>query len=272
MGNALTRASETAMAAAGDFNPFSIAGAGSVGNALYMKFNGQTGSFTFGQDNDELDHGSKLAMDIDNTRWAWTFWWDEKVLETIEARIWDDPEGHKNEPDELPESYEGDMNLAEIRTMQNDRSQTFSDGWTCAAIVGLREVGGEQREFTLRLNRGVALNSYLGLLALYGRKFKLFPDQTPIVEFDVNKYKAKAKGAGWRFAPTFKIDGWMTEEDLVAAGGGDATDYDAPDAEPAEGSAGDDSAEPDKASDAAAADTPVDQQKPARGRRRRGNF
>lgn len=260
-GNALTRASETAMAAAGDFNPFAIAGAGSVGNALYMKFSGQTGNFTFGQDNDELEHGSKLAMDIDNTRWSWTFWWDEKVLETQESRIWDDPTGHKNEPDDLPESYDGDMNLAEIRAEQADRSKNFSDGWTCAAIVGLREVGGEQREFTLRLNRGVALNAYLGLLALYGRKFKLYPGQTPIVEFDVNKYKAKAKGAGWRFAPTFKIGDWMTEEDLVAAGGGDAADYDKADAEPAAGSAGDDSAPSDKA-----------EKPPARGRRRRGRF
>jgi len=261
MSQALTRANETAMAAASDFNPFAIAGAGSVGGSLFMKFDGKTGNFTFGQDQEELKHGTAIATDIDGTRWAWTFWWDEEVLETQESRIWDDPEGHKNEPDDLPVSYAGDMSLAEIRAAQADRGQNFLDGWTCAAIVGLREVGGEQREFTLRLNRGVAMNSYLGLLALYGRKFKMHPGKTPIVEFAANKYKAKAKGVGWRFAPSFKIDDWMDEAELAEAGGENPADYD-------DGAPGNDGGKAD--------DAPVEQKKaeeaPKRGRRRRGNF
>lgn len=226
--NALQKQAGNSVAAAGDnYNPFAMAGAG-AGSTTFMKFTGATGSFTYGQDDEEMPHGTQMAGDIENAKWIWSFWWEGEVLETRETMIIEDPMGWQKEPDDLPEAYDGDMSLEEIRAEQADRSSNFMDGWSCQTSFGMREIGGEGEEFTLKLNQGVALNSFRSLLSSFGRQFRFKQGLTPIIEIDARSYKSKVKGVGKRFSPVLKIVDWKSEEELMAAQGEDPGMYDEP--------------------------------------------
>jgi hypothetical protein len=228
MSNSLaTRAMAGALAGAQSANPFAAAGRGAE-SSTFVKFVGQSGDFIYGQDDEELAHGTQLAADIENTRYSWAFWWDSQVLETIEIPVMEDPRAFEHEPDHLPESYDDDMSLEEIRAARKDKDSQFMDGWSVQGIVNLRRLDGEMEEFTLKLNAGVGMRSFQALLGAYGRLRALKAGKTPIIELGARKYKSKIKTVGTRYAPEFKIVAWKSEEELLdAAGAGDnPEDYD----------------------------------------------
>jgi hypothetical protein len=142
----------------------------------------------------------------------------------------DRPRGFDEEPNYLPEDYDGDMSLEDIREMAADRNNNFMDGWGCQAVLPLREIGGENEEYVLKLNAGVGISAFQRLLKSYGRVFQMKGDMVPIVELSANSYVSKIKTVGKRFSPVLKIVDWSSEEDLIAAAGEDPDMYDAPDA------------------------------------------
>ena len=225
--NALTQGNSGAVATQSHVNPFAAAGAG-AGSSTYVKFKGASGDFLCGQDETELDHGTKLAFDLANSQFVWAFWWEEEVLETIPVMVIENPVAWNREPNHLPEKYDGDMSLEEIRAKQADRSSNFMDGWGCQAVVGMREIGGENEEFTLKLNAGVGLTAFRALLGNFGKQYLRKEGLTPVVEISASSYQSKVKGVGKRYSPTFKIVDWMSDDDMM--GGGDA-DYDEPERE-----------------------------------------
>ena len=229
MSNALTAANSGEVAGG---NPWAMAGAG-AGTTAFMKFTGATGDFTYGQEDEELEHGTTLAADVENSKWVWSFWWDGEVLETRESFVSQNPLGFDSEPDDLPEAYDGDMSLEEIRAEQADRKSNFMDGWSCQAVLGLREIGGEGEEFTLKLNKGVALNAFRALLNTYGKQFRFKVGMVPIVELGAKSYKSKVAGVGKRYAPILKIVDWKSEEELMADSGDDPDLYEVDAAEDA---------------------------------------
>ncbi len=226
-GNALTRANAGEVATTGAYNPFAIAGAGASAS-VFVKFMGTTGNFTYGQDDDEIKHGTEFAADIMNSEWNWTFWWEGKVIDTVKARIWDDPRGFENEPNETPEAYTGDMTLKEIRAEQDNRDSKFNDGWGVQAVFNMRAIDGSGSEYTFKLNNGVALRSFLALLEAYGRRFQMNEGLLPIVSVSANKYKSKVPGVGSRWAPNLKIERWLSEADLMEASGENPDAYGGP--------------------------------------------
>lgn len=228
--NALTKASNTSVAGAANYNPFAQAGAG-AGASTYMKFTGSNGDYTYGQDDEEMPHGTQLAGDIENSKWQWSFWWDGEVLETIETMVAADPMGWENEPDHLPEKYDGDMTLEEIREERADRSNNFMDGWSVQAVWTLRQIGGEAEEFTFKLNGGVGVSAFRALLQSFGRQYKFKQGLVPIIELGARSYKSKQKNVGKRFTPVLKIVRWMSEEELMEAVGDDPELYDNPEDE-----------------------------------------
>ncbi|QGH74857.1 hypothetical protein MAL1_00111 [Bacteriophage DSS3_MAL1] len=270
MSNALTNAAAGGAMANADFaNPFAAAGAG-AGSKTFMKFKGASGDFLYGQDDEEMPHGTEFAADIENSKWNWTFWWEGEVLETIETRVAENPMGFENEPDFLPDDYDGDMSLEEIRAEQADRKSNFMDGWSCQAVLDMREIGGEGEEFTIKLNQGVALSAFRSLLKSFGRQFRFKQGLIPIVSIGARSYVSKNKQVGKRYNPVLKIEDWRSEEDLMAAVGEDPDMYDAPD----EGASAPEAEEPKQiaapADEAPAGDDEAPKPRAARGRGRRG--
>lgn len=277
MSNALTKAASGGAVANADFaNPFAAAGAG-AGQKTFMKFKGASGDFLYGQDENEMPHGTEFGADIENSKWNWTFWWEGEVLETIETRVAENPLGFEHEPDHLPDDYDGDMSLEEIRAEQADRKSNFMDGWSCQAVLDMRLVGGEVlddeeaglesgEEFTIKLNQGVALNSFRALLNSFGRQFRFKQGLVPIVEIGARSYVSKNKSVGKRYNPTLKIADWRSEEELMAAVGDDPDMYDDPGADDAA------PAIEDKSSGAADAEAPAERAPRGRGRRGKANY
>lgn len=226
--NALTTQTKNTAIANADFaNPFATAGAG-AGSTIYVKFKGASGDYLAGSDEEEIPHGTQLAADIMNSKWSWQFWWDNELLETVETDIIEDPKGweDKNMPNWLPAEYDDDMSLEEIIEKQKDRTNNFQDGWGVQAVVNMRQIGGEELEYTFRFNNGVSLNAYRALLASFGRLFQSKPGLVPIVELDANQYKSKQKGVGTRYAPKLKIVDWKSEAELLDSVGDNPEDYD----------------------------------------------
>jgi hypothetical protein len=235
--SSLAKYNPGATPAAASDNPWASAGAG-AGSTTFVKFKGSSGDFLAGQDETEIPYGSRFAADVENSKWNWTFWWEGEVLETIEVDVSEFPRAWENEPDFLPDDYKEDMTLEEIRKAQANTSTTFMDGWSCQAVLGMREIGGDGEEYTIKLNQGVALSAFRAMLQTYGRQFRFKHGLVPIIELDARSYKSKKKGVGTRYSPVLKIVNWMSEEDLLNAAGDGGAEYDdedraaAPPAEP----------------------------------------
>lgn len=232
MSNALVNASSRAVTNYDD--PFSAQGSEGTGGATtYVKFTGATGLFTAGQDDDVIEHGTRFAADIMNSQWVWSFWWDGKVMEQEAIPLMEDGLAYDHPPMELPDDPKGDidMSIEEIMQAQKDDPANFRDGWSVQASFNMRPLDGSDEEFTLKLNKGVAMNSFHTLRKSFGRQYKLKQGLIPIIEVSANSYEPKAKSAGKkRWAPVLKIVDWMSEEDLMGMQGDDPSDYDdAPD-------------------------------------------
>ena len=225
------RSNKSSVAIPDGADPFG-AGTDAYAATTYMKFKGASGQFLAGQDEDEIEHGTEFAANIFDAQWIWTFWWDGKVVETVDVLLREDPMAFENMPDFLPEDDDIDMTLEDIIQAQKDDPANFRDGWSVQASFGLRPVDGSDEEYTLRLGGSVSLRAFHALRRSYGRQYKLKAGLIPIVTLTADQYKSKIPGVGKRYAPVIKITDWASEEDLMGLVGDDPADYedDAPDA------------------------------------------
>lgn len=212
--------------AAGGVDPFAATGASATGQSTYVKFKGASGEYLAGQDEDVIDHGTQFAADVMNAKWIWSFWWDGKVLESVDTPLVEDPHAKDKMPDFLPDNDDIDMTLDEIKKMQKDDPANFREGWSVQASFGMRPIDGSDEDYTMRLGGTVSLNAFAALCKSFSRRYKLEAGKFPIIELESNKYKSKIKGVGTRHAPVMKIVRWESEEDLMAAAGENAGDYD----------------------------------------------
>lgn len=257
--NALVDQSAQSAVMAAGADPFGM-GAENSGQTTYVKFKGASGQYLAGQDEDEIEHGTEYAADIFNAQWLWTFWWDGKVIETVDALLREEPLLNKHMPDHLPEDEDGDidMTLEEIIHMQKTDPANFRDGWSVQASFNMLPLDGSGEEFTMRLGGMVSLNAFDALRKAYSRRYKIEAGKLPIISLDVNKYKSKVKGVGTRYAPVMKIGRWATEDEMIASTGENPADYD-DDVPPQE--------EPKAIeSDAKTEDAPAPRRRGARGR------
>lgn len=175
-------------------NPFVQAGeelGGSGGK--FLKFNANTGEFVFGQDQDELPHGSKLSALMDTASRGFICWVGEEVIDEVMVRVID---GHPPRESELEEHgpYDGD------------------DGWSEQVKIDFKDPDGEV--FVFKSSSKAAARAFGTLLKEYGRQYKNHPDEYPIVELGASSYMPKEKKHGKKYAPIFKIVGWVSTEEL----------------------------------------------------------
>ena len=222
---ALTNRSKNAVTVPAGADPFAAGTENLPGTSTYMKFKGASGQFLAGQDEDEIEHGTEFAADIFNSQWIWTFWWDGKVVETVDVLLREDPMAYENMPDFLPDDDDIDMTYEDIIQAQKDDPANFRDGWSVQASLGLRPVDGSDEEYTLRLGGAVSLRAFHALRRSYGRQYKLKAGLGPNVTLSADQYKSDIPGVGKRYAPVIKITDWASEEDLMGMVGDDPSDY-----------------------------------------------
>lgn len=250
---ALTNRSNNSVSIPEGADPFG-AGTDAYAATTYIKFKGASGQFVAGADEDDIDHGTEFAANIFDAQWIWTFWWDGKALETVNALLREEPMAFDNMPDFLPDDPDIDMTLEDIIQAAKDDPANFRDGWSVQASFGMRPLDGTDEDFTMRLGGSVSMRAFHALRRSYGRQYKLKSGLTPIITLTADQYKSKIAGVGKRYAPVMKITDWASEEDLAGIMGENPEDYEdetpEPESEPAAVAQIKDQSEPEIVDDA----------------------
>jgi hypothetical protein len=206
-------------------NPWAEAAA-SVEGGAYLKFNGNTGEFTYGADDVALEYGSQVVADLFNVSFGWICWKDGDPVEEVLVKILDGkPPLEHNLTDHSP--YDSD-----------------DDGWreaTALPMVLLCNGESDDSEAGLKLNfKGSSGSSVRGVRKLSGAFGKLFREhqgEFPVIELNAEQFAAKEKKYGKKYAPIFTIKGWISEDELAGivgdTTGGDYEEEDAPAVAPA---------------------------------------
>lgn len=212
MANALqTRPQGSAVAATSAYDPFTRAGEmDSSGQGQYLKFNGKTGEYTYGQNAEELPEGTLLATDMNQAKWGWICWVDGEVKDERMKRVVDgDPEAEETLPDYGP------------YTKHPDGSE---DGWSKQRLLVFKDpVSGE--EYIYKTSSGSGVRAFGSLMKDYGRNYKQYPGMIPLVALGVGSFIPKNNPkVGKVYTPEFKITDWRSEEELLAQVGGAGDD------------------------------------------------
>jgi hypothetical protein len=210
--NALVKASpnRTALARTAALDPFADAAEELGGSsAIYLKFNGNSGEYTFGAEAEELPHGTRLAVNMEGFRRGWICWKDEQVVEEIMVRLID---GRPPAKSELTDH--GPYVVTEER----------KDGWSEQAAVNFRDLT-TNREYTFKVTSKSALRSLGNLVQDFSKLYKTKPGLAPIVEIGSVTWMPKVKKHGRKHSPVLKIADWIAIDELNATSGDDAGDY-----------------------------------------------
>jgi hypothetical protein len=181
--------------------------ASDVGDGLYGKFNGNTGDFTYGQDDELLEHGDQVQIDYTSCFQGFLCWIGGKVEDRVVVKVLEGrPPLEKDLPDHGP--YDQD------------------DGW--GPSCGFKIVTETGDEVTMNLNSRSGDIAFRRLLGQIGKGAAKNPGKLPVVELGAAAFENK-KSRGRKFAPTFEIVGWETPEEFAGTGhGDDPDDYDEP--------------------------------------------
>jgi hypothetical protein len=184
-------------------NPWAEAARG-VETGTYLKFNGNDGRWSFGQDDDDLPEGSRVVMDMDTLSFGWICWVDgaveeEKLVMVVDGK----PPREEDLTDYGP--YEED------------------DGWREASSISmiLESYGDDDQDEAVgtpllwKTSTGGQVRQIRKLSGAYGRVFAQHPGEFPIVELGEESYEPRNKRYGKKkFSPIMKIVGWMSAAEL----------------------------------------------------------
>lgn len=196
-------------------NPWAEAAA-SVEGGAYLKFNGNTGEFTYGADDVALEYGSQVVADLFNVSFGWICWKDGDPVEETLVKILDGkPPLEHNLTDHGPYDSE-------------------DDGWreaTALPMVLLCNGESDDSEAGLKLNfkgsSGSAVRGVRKLSGAFGKLFREHQNEFPVIELSAEQFAAKEKKYGKKYAPIFTIKGWISEDELAGLVGDTTSgDYD----------------------------------------------
>lgn len=184
-------------------NPFLDAAdeMGASSGAMFLKFDGNTGIYSYGKDQEELPKGTRVAVNSNEFRRGWICWNDGEVVEEIMVRIVD---GHP--------PAKGD--LADHGPYEDPKK----DGWRAQSSVQFRDIDSGD-EFLFKTSSKGGGISVANLVRDYGKGYAQHPGELAIVELGNVGFDAKdekGKKLGRKYAPVFKIVGWQNEAELIA--------------------------------------------------------
>lgn len=176
----------------------------------FMKFDGNDGTFSYGADDEPLDLGTKLAVNMRSYKKGWVIWLDGEVVYEVMNSLEDGPPPTKGQlPDHGP--YGDDDGPSEQYTIDY---KLLEEPFT---------------EMVFQANNTSKRRALAALLKDFANTYKSHPGQAPVIELDENEFEAKTKGGKGRkvtkHAPKFKIVEWIDLADLDAMTQGSPDDY-----------------------------------------------
>ena len=205
-GKALAKPATNALSAyKGGVDPFTAFGNEAPKFGAFMKFSGNTGDFSYGAENEPLELGTQLVVNMMEMARGWVCWINGKPFETITNMIMENKPAVQEE--ELPDYHEKYVSAED-------------DGWVeqTAVPMALLDDGSELDFKTSSASGQRALQK---LAKDFGSKCQLNLDDNgelkmPVVEIGNTSFEVKKKGVGIKWAPTFKIVDWISVEEMTS--------------------------------------------------------
>jgi hypothetical protein len=213
MGNELTTKNNNYVASTEDYFAM-VAGETSQfrdgGGMNFMKFDGNTGEFSYGANNEELALGTLLALNIPSYRRGFICWKDGKPVDEIMVSVTEGAPPRKTElPDHGPYEEEG-------------------DGWSEQYTIEMRMMEDPHLLLQFQANNASKRRAFEKLMKDFARQFREHPECAPVIEIDEVEFETKGKSGKRNFkkhAPVFKIIEWAPIENLDALVEGSPDDY-----------------------------------------------
>lgn len=208
MGNEVATRSATELAQDSAYDPFASAANDMAGSsAIYAKFNGNSGEFSYGAQSEEVEAGERMAANVVGARRGWICWKDSEVVEEIMVPI-------------LEGRPPAEHSLTDHGPYKKHEDGT-EDGWSEQFSISFRLLGESHDgiEITYKSSTRSAMRPFGDLLKQFSREYKSNPGKIPIVEFGKGSYMPKEKKHGKKYFPTFKIVDWIDEDELLATYG-----------------------------------------------------
>lgn len=217
--NALTpQTTGTAVAANTGYNAYEQYGNAVSSRAIVgdlLKF--QKGEYTSGQNDDEVEIGTKLVANMDDLAVGWVKWWDGKPADHIMGRV---AEGYQ--PDKR--NALGDLDKTEWETDKEGRPQ---DPWQQTNYLLLKDVDGDE-VYTFATSSAGGRNAIADLCKQFGKAMRQHPDEHPIIELDTDSYRHKEYGKV--HVPKLSIVGWVSKDGFAEAVEANSAEQDADEA------------------------------------------
>ena len=185
----------------------------------FLKFSGKTGKYTWGADDNEIESGHQLAVNMESFEVGWICWKDDDVVDEVMVNV---SQGGRKP---------GKGTLTDHGPYDDD-----NDGWKEQAKVSFRSIeDGEQYDFKVSSASGV--NVMRGMLTSFGKLMAEHPDEVMVIEIDAETFevtvineKTGKKKKQTNYKPVFDIVGWMSVEELEeivgSSDGENPEDYD----------------------------------------------
>lgn len=176
-----------------------------------LKFN--KGDWLAGQNNDELDAGTRMIAAMDELMIGWLKWEDGKPTDMKMGRVIEGfvPPSRK----ELGDTDEADWDV--------DDDGKPKDPWTLTNYLILKEEDGDQL-YTFAPSSKGGIGCIGKLSGIYGKAMRQKPDQFPIVELRFDAYNHPNKAYGRIKTPVLEVVGWAPKAPTLAAIVGEAED------------------------------------------------
>lgn len=179
------------------------------GGKPFMKFNGNEGTYSYGADDEELPLQTQLGMNPMSFRQGWVVWKGGEVVEEKMVGLGDAMPAKGSLQDNGPYDGEGDGPQEQFTIEFATIEEPFV-------------------QMTFQANNTSKRRAMGTLLKEFKANFRLNPGKFPVIEIDAKEFEAKIKNSKRKvkkFAPSFKIVGWITEEEMNALSEGSPSDY-----------------------------------------------
>lgn len=178
----------------------------------FMKFDGNTGDFMYGADDEDLPLGSEMAVNMRSYMRGWVIWVDGEVVHEEMTPLGTPAPTKASLPDHGP--YGED------------------DGPVEQYVLDFKMMDEPHVEMVFQANNASKRRAIAALLKDFSNTYKAHPGEVPIVKLDEREFEAKTKGGKGRkvtkHAPSFKIVDWVPEDEVLALSGEDPEGYDEP--------------------------------------------
>lgn len=207
--NALTHATNTAVAAADDFDPFAAYAAAHGGSRIVgslLKFS--KGDYLVGQNGDIMQEGTQLAVNMNELLVGWIKWQDKKPAEQLMGRLAD-----RFVPAKRDALGDTDKSLWET-----DDDGNPQDPWQFTNYLLMKMPGIDDQDalFTFTASSHGGIGAITKLCDSYSKLRRMrSPGEMPVIKLGVERYQHKKYG--WIKNPEFKITGWVSPLEFTAA-------------------------------------------------------